>query len=154
MDQIPKQRSQELFKAYSQFEKKFGDRAGIESVIISKRKLQYEEEVKANPMNYDAWVDYIRLIEAEGSLEMIREVYERAISNVPPSPEKRHWRRYIYLWIYYALYEELNAKDMEHTRQVYRACLEIIPHSQFTFAKIWLMYAHFEVRQKDITAAR
>lgn len=154
LDQIPKQQSQELFKAYSQFEKKFGDRADIEDVIISKRKFQYEEEVRANPMNYDAWVDYIRLMEAESSLEMIREVYERAISNVPPSPEKRHWRRYIYLWIYYALYEELNAKDMERTRQVYRACLEIIPHSQFTFAKIWLMYAHFEVRQKDITTAR
>ena len=154
LDRIPKQQAQDLFKAYTQFEKKFGDRAGIEDVIISKRKFQYEEEVKVNPMNYDAWVDYIRLMEAEGSLEMTREVYERAISNIPPSQEKRHWRRYIYLWIYYALYEELTAKDMERARQVYRACLEIIPHRQFTFAKVWLMYARFEVRQKDITAAR
>lgn len=24
----------------------------------------------------------------------------------------------------------------------------------FSFAKIWLMYAHFEVRQKDLEAAR
>lgn len=154
LDRIAKQQAQELFKVYTQFEKKFGDRAGIEDVIISKRKFQYEEEVKVNPMNYDVWVDYIRLMEAEGSLEMTREVYERAISNVPPSEEKRHWRRYIYLWIYYALYEELVTKDMDRTRQVYQACLEIIPHSQFTFAKVWLMYAHFEVRQKDVTAAR
>ncbi len=68
--------------------------------------------------------------------------------------EKRFWRRYIYLWIYYALYEELVAKDPDRTRQVYRACLEILPHKKFTFAKIWLMYAHFEVRQKDLVAAR
>ena len=154
LDRIQKQESQELFKAYTQFEKKFGDRAGIEDVIISKRKFQYEEEVKVNPMNYDAWFDYIRLMEAECSPEMTREVYERAISNVPPSQEKRHWRRYIYLWIYYAVYEELIVKDVQRTRQVYRACLEIIPHTQFTFAKIWLMYAHFEVRQKEVTSAR
>ena len=154
LEHIPKQEAQELFKSYTQFEKKYGDRAGIEDVIISKRKFQYEQEVKANPMNYDAWFDYIRLMEAEGSQDMTREVYERAIANIPPSQEKRFWRRYIYLWIYYALYEELVAKDTDRTRQVYLACLEIIPHDKFTFAKVWLMYAHFEVRQKDTKAAR
>lgn len=151
---IPKKEAEDLFKAYTHFEKRFGDRAGIEDVIISKRKFQYEEEVKANSMNYDAWFDYIRLMETEGMQEDVREVYERAIANIPPSQEKRFWRRYIYLWIYYALYEELVTKDMDRTRQVYRACLDIIPHQNFTFAKVWVMYAHFEVRQKDITAAR
>jgi len=67
---------------------------------------------------------------------------------------KRHWRRYIYLWINYALYEELETEDMERTRQVYEACLQLIPHKKFTFAKVWLMYAHFEVRQKNLTQAR
>lgn len=154
LDLIPKKEAEDLFKAYTHFEKRFGDRAGIEDVIISKRKFQYEEEVKANSMNYDAWFDYIRLVEAESMQEEVREVYERAIANVPPSQEKRFWRRYIYLWIYYALYEELVAKDMDRTRQVYRACLDIIPHREFTFAKVWIMYAHFEVRQKDLTATR
>ena len=151
---IPKREAEDLFKAYSHFEKRFGDRAGIEDVIISKRKFQYEEEVKANSMNYDAWFDYIRLVEAESVQEEVREVYERAIANVPPSQEKRFWRRYIYLWIYYALYEELVARDVERTRQVFRACLDIIPHREFTFSKVWIMYAHFEVRQKDLSAAR
>lgn len=154
LDLIPKKDAEDLFKAYTQFEKRFGDRAGIEDVIISKRKFQYEEEVKANSMNYDAWFDYIRLVEAESMQEDVREVYERAIANIPPSQEKRFWRRYIYLWIYYALYEELVAKDVDRTRQVYRACLDIIPHRQFTFAKVWIMYAHFEIRQKDVAAAR
>ena len=66
-------------------------------------------------------------------------MYERAIAQVPPIAEKRFWQRYIYLWINFALYEELEAKDLERTRQVYAKCLEIIPHKQFTFAKIWLM---------------
>ena len=87
-------------------------------------------------------------------MEQVREVYERAIANVPPAQEKWFWRRYIYLWIYYALYEELVAKDVDRTRQVYRTCLELIPHKKFTFAKIWVMFAHFEMRQKDLAAAR
>lgn len=169
----------------------------------------YLQEVKANPLNYDAWFDYIRLLEADANTEQVRDTYERAIANIPPSKvkftnflylnsvtldllpifnvfgdikkiikvlhtsnlpleipktqfylfifllqEKRHWRRYIYLWINYALYEELEAEDVERTRDVYKACLDIIPHKNFTFAKVWLLFAHFEVRQKNLQGTR
>ncbi|KAK6488402.1 crooked neck-like protein 1 [Huso huso] len=154
LDRIPKQQAQELFKTYTVFEKRFGDRRGIEDVIVSKRRFQYEEEVKANPHNYDAWFDYLRLVESDADPDPVRDVYERAIANVPPIQEKRHWRRYIYLWINYALYEELEARDPEKTRQVYQACLELIPHKKFTFAKMWLLYGQFEIRQKNLPFAR
>ncbi|XP_069579784.1 crooked neck-like protein 1 isoform X2 [Brachyistius frenatus] len=154
LDRIPKHQAQELFKNYTMFEKKFGDRRGIEDVIVSKRRFQYEEEVKANPHNYDAWFDYLRLVESDADPDTVREVYERAIANMPPIQEKRHWRRYIYLWINYGLYEELEVKDPERTRQVYQACLDLIPHKKFTFAKIWLLYAQFEIRQKNLQGAR
>ncbi|NXD81077.1 CRNL1 protein, partial [Halcyon senegalensis] len=164
LDRIPKQDAQNLFKNYTIFEKKFGDRRGIEDIIVSKRRFQYEEEVKANPHDYDAWFDYLRLVESDTDAETVREVYERAIANVPPVQEKRHWKRYIYLWVNYALYEELEAKamfnfclffqDAERTRQVYQACIELIPHKKFTFAKIWLLYAQFEIRQKNLPLAR
>ena len=49
LDRIPKHQAQELFKYYTMFEKKFGDRRGIEDVIVSKRRFQYEEEVKVTP---------------------------------------------------------------------------------------------------------
>ncbi|KAK3198833.1 hypothetical protein Dsin_022248 [Dipteronia sinensis] len=47
-----------------------------------------------------------RLEESLGNNDRIREVYERAIANVPPAEaeEKRYWQRYIYLWVNYALY--------------------------------------------------
>nr|XP_046228543.1 crooked neck-like protein 1 [Scatophagus argus] len=154
LDRIPKHKAQELFKYYTMFEKKFGDRRGIEDVIVSKRRFQYEEEVKANPHNYDAWFDYLRLVENDADPDTVRDVYERAIANIPPIQEKRHWRRYIYLWINYALYEELEVKDSDRTRQVYQACLDLIPHKKFTFAKIWLLCAQFEIRQKNLQAAR
>jgi len=69
----------------------------------------------------------------------VREVYERAVANVPPANEKRYWQRYIYLWIKYALFEELEAQDKQRTREVYRACLKLIPHRTFTFAKVPLL---------------
>eukprot|EP01137_Pigoraptor_chileana_P006878 Opistho-2@51725 len=154
LDLLPKDKAQELFKAYTQFEKKHGDRAGIEDVVVGKRRLQYEEEVAANPKNYDAWFDYIRLEESTGDFAKTRDIYERSISNVPPAEEKRLWRRYIYLWIFYALFEELQAKDPERTRQVFKACIQLIPHKIFTFGKIWLLYAQFEIREKNLKAAR
>ncbi|XP_074126582.1 crooked neck-like protein 1 [Sminthopsis crassicaudata] len=155
LHRIPKQAAQELLRTYTVFEKKFGTRQGIEDAIVSRRRLQYEEEVKTNPHNYDAWFDYLQLLERHGEeAERVREVYERAIANVPPSQEKRHWRRYMYLWINYALHEELEAKDPDRTRQVYQACLKLIPHQKFTFGKMWLLYAQFEIRQKNLPLAR
>jgi crooked neck len=104
-------------------------------------------------------------------------VYERAISNIPPILEKRYWRRYVYLWISYAVFEELSASKVTVTdhpqdegdgesgvgagrevdrraRDVYRECLRVIPHKKFTFAKIWLNAAYLEVRARDLGAAR
>jgi crooked neck len=43
---------------------------------------------------------------------------------------------------------------MEKTREVYSTCLKIIPHKKFTFAKMWLMFAKFEIRQKNLQNAR
>ncbi len=150
------------------FEKKHGDKVGIEDVIIGKRRFQYEEvccddaptdtlqqELKSNPSNYDVWFDYARLEETySGDTDRVREVYERAIAQLPPATEKRYWRRYIYLWINYALFDELEANDVEHTRMVYKECIKNIPHKSFSFSKIWIMYANFEVRQKNLDGAR
>ena len=43
LDILPKDQCQEIYKAYTMHEKKFGSRAAIEDVIVSKRRFQYEE---------------------------------------------------------------------------------------------------------------
>jgi len=58
------------------------------------------------------------------------------------------------LWINYALFEELDAKDINKAREVYKACLTNIPHKLFSFSKIWMMFANFEIRQKNLMEAR
>jgi len=154
IDKIEKSEAQTLLENYSRFEKRFGNRHGIENVIVSKRKVKYENELKDDKYNYDTWFDYLRLSEEEGNAEVTRELYEKAISCKPLTNEKRHWRRYIYLWIYYALYEELVMKDVDRARDVYKMCLSIIPHKIFTFSKIWIMAAKLELRQKNVDKAR
>ena len=108
--------------------------------------VQYEELVAQQPNNYDNWFDYLKLEEAVSTADRVRSLYERAVENLPPSNQKLHWQRYIYLWINYAIYEELIAQDVLRAREVYRACLKVIPHSEFTFAKIWILAAQLEVR--------
>ena len=154
LDRLPRSKANVLHKAYTTFEKQFGDREGVEDVILSRRRVQYEEKIKENPKNIDLWFDYCRLEESSGDVDRVREVYEKAIAQIPPTQEKRHWRRYIYLWIFYALWEELENKDVERARAIYTECLKLIPHKKFTFAKIWLMKAQFEVRHHQLTAAR
>ena len=154
LDKIPKQEAAMLYQEFISFEKQHGSREGIEGVIMDKRRFQYRALVKESPEDYDVWFDYVRLEESEGNADRIRDVYEQAIANVPPIAEKRYWRRYIYLWINYALYEELVAKDMDRARKVFKACIGVVPHKKFTFAKIWTMWAHFEVRLKRTTEAR
>ena len=95
---------------------------------MGKRRIQYEEELSHDGRNYDAWFDYARLeegayldvkeegatsVELDAAVGRVREVYERAVAQVPPGGEKRHWRRYIFLWLDYALFEEIETKVSE-----------------------------------------
>ncbi|ROW16246.1 hypothetical protein VPNG_01833 [Cytospora leucostoma] len=154
LDNLPRSKSMKLHAEYTVFEKQFGDREGVEDVVLSKRRRHYEELVRENPKNYDTWIDYANLEQTSGNVDRIREVYEKAVAQVPPAQEKRLWRRYIYLWIFYAIYEEMEAQDIERARQVYDECLNLIPHKKFTFAKVWLLKAQFEIRQGNLTTAR
>lgn len=120
LDRLPRSRSVGLYASYTHFEKQFGDRASVEATVLGKRRIQYEEELaNSGTTNYDTWFDYARLEEdalrsgdedRERGIARVREVYERAVAHVPPGEEKRYWRRYIFLWLYYAAFEELEAK--------------------------------------------
>eukprot|EP00937_MAST-01D_sp_MAST-1D-sp2_P004952 g4952.t1 len=168
LELLPKDQSEELAAEHVRFEKQHGNQRGIEAVILEKRRVQYAAQLEANRHDYDTWFDLVRLEESAAAAaaaeesgdvggaarERVRETYEQAVSNVPPVAEKRYWRRYIYLWVNYALYEELEAGDAARTRAVWRACLGTVPHKTFTFAKIWLLFAQFEVRQLQLGAAR
>ena len=122
---IPRSKSAALYAAYTKFEKQHGTKSTLENTVLGRRRIQYEDELQHDGRNYDVWFDYTRLEEGahwdlkdEGSTDeeleaqigRVREVYERAVAQVPPGGEKRHWRRYIFLWLNYALFEEIETK--------------------------------------------
>ncbi len=151
------------------FEKRYGDKDSIEDAVTMKRRAAYEAVLKERPHDYDSWFDYLRLEEdyvgvhgkIAQNIDRVREVYERAVSNVPLVNEKRYWCRYIYLWIHYAVFEELtvgtgtgNGSGADRARAVYKAVLDLVPHHLFTFTKLWEQAAMLEVRVRDLGAAR
>lgn len=148
-----RKKREELYQSYVNFEKKHGTREGIEDVVITKRRAYYQQRLADDPYDYDGWFELLKLEEENGEKATVRDTYERAVASVPLSEEKDHWRRYIYLWIYYAVYEELNG-DLNHASKVYDTCLSLIPHNRFSFAKIWIQAAKLHVRRRDLDSAR
>lgn len=48
----------------------------------------------------------------------------------------------------------LGTQDLTRARDIYKACLKLIPHKRFSFAKVWTQYAEFEIRQLELDTAR
>lgn len=154
LEHVPREQYQSLFDHYLTFEKQYGNRRGIEDALINKKRSEYENKMHCNPISYDVCLDYIRLEESVGEADKIREVYERAIAVIPPANSRHFWQRYIYLWINYALFEEIEMNNIDRAREVYRTILRLIPHKNFTFAKIWILAAQLEIRKKNLQGAR
>jgi len=88
------------------------------------------------------WFDYCTLEEqAKVDVGRSREIFNRAVLNVPPVSEKRFWKRYVYLWLNYAIFEENTAAEPAKAAEVYQRALNLVPHADFTFAKLWIQYA-------------
>jgi len=154
LENLPKDKAYKLYEAYVNFEKQHGDKDEIDDLILDKRRVYYKEILKENPNNYDAWFDLTNLEITTGNYGRVRETFESAVQNVPPKNEKRFWRRYVYLWISYALFEELDANDLPRAKDVYERVIKLIPHQVFTFSKIWVNYAQFYIRSKNLEQAR
>lgn len=174
LDNLPTALSADIYRSYHEYEKKFGDQLSIQESIVIKRRHHYETRLAEDAHDYDEWFGYLRMMEEEaggqnggqadddGGLQVgqpgwqaaVREIYERAIACKPLIEKKSYWRRYVHLWIRYALFEELSCDSRERAVAVYAKCLEHIPHRRFTFAKIWILKAELHVRQRDLPAAR
>ncbi|SBT01579.1 splicing factor, putative [Plasmodium malariae] len=161
LKRLPKDKSELLYKNFLQFQKKYANKEELDQTLILKERIYYEEELKKSPADYDIWFNYIKLEESninlinkDKSIVRIRELYERAICVVPLVSNKKFWKRYIYIWINYSIFEELYAENIERARQVYKNIFKILSKQNFTFKKIYILYANFELRQLEIQNVR
>jgi crooked neck len=116
---------------------------------------KYKKRLDTNPHDYDGWFEWAKLGADNGDTAAVRDVFEQAVSKVPPSEQKDRWRRYVYLLdLLHAIYEELTMNDLARAHRYTTPVLIVIPHKKFSFAKIWMHAAKLYVRRKDLGAAK
>lgn len=154
LQHLPPANAQKLRAGYVLLEKQYGTFDTLNWAILLHRKSLYEMRLATTPTNMDVWWDLISLVRESGSDAEVCETFERAIAVVPQDEVKTDlWRRYIYVWIRYAIHEE-EMNRIDRAREVYELALKVIPHHLFSSAKLWNLCAQFEIRHGDETSAR
>ena len=148
------EKSRKLYDAFVAFTKQTGSRSEIEHLLLEKRRAHYERLLAEEPNDTDVCFNYIRMEEEAGDVERVREVFERSIARVPSKKDKKHWKRYIYVWLFYAQFEESVAKDFDRTRQVYSTAVRICDMMGVHLFKLFKNFAEFEIRQLNIDGLR
>lgn len=150
-----------LNKSYLDLKKRYGDSQMIDEGVLMKRKLYYEKLLSERKQDYDTWWIYLDFIEENFPSQMLTSLEKATdLKNKPPlNPTQNKvdipWQRYLYLWIRYLIYTELNSNDIDRCRELYSKIIEeIIIPSKLNYNKIWLMFAQFEIRQENIDLAR
>jgi len=155
LEKLSPQDSKKLYSGYISHTKQAGSRDQIDQVLLAKRVAYYENQLLMEPQNLDYYFDYIRMEEEAGDVEKVREIYERSIARVPPVSDKKYWRRYIYLWLFYAQFEEIVGEDFSRVRNVYETAIKLMESQNIFSTKIFKSYAQFELRhQHDLKKFR
>lgn len=137
-----------LLRGIADFERQYGNQATIEKSVHLKRIADYETELRSNPHNFDSWWALIDILQEENRADEIQSAFERCMRSAPTSDNTKsvYWRRYVLLGIRFALWVELDRKDIESARNIWNQLLLATPHKQFTFSKVWIALAEFELR--------
>lgn len=147
LDLLSKQQKAMIFEDFSAFEKKYGVVGSGDATARLKRLYQYEKDVAQDPRDYDAWWDYVKLMENDGQESEIVDLLKSAVLTSPKHTIKlASWRRYIFLWIKLAWNQELKLVDIEGARATWKQALQLMAKQKFSFAKLWILYSDFELR--------
>jgi crooked neck len=148
------ERSKKLYDALIVFTKQTGSKSDIEELLIEKRRAHYERQLVEDSENLDVCFNYIRMEEEAGDVERVREVFERSIAKVPTKKDKKHWKRYIFIWLFYAQFEEAVAEDISRAREVYTTAVKVCELADVVFFKHFKNFAEFELRQLNVEGFR
>ena len=139
---------------YMKFQAKHGKEKDTHKIILDDRKSEYVEELKKQPMAYDSWLNLVLLEQEAGDFAVARQVFLDAEVNVPKSSEKSDWKRFVFIFLAHAIFEETKMSDSGKAVETLEQCLKLIPHKQFSFSKIWVHLAKLHIRNQDVQSAR
>lgn len=149
-------KSNTLNNALLQFEREHGTAETLENTIILNRKKHYEDILNEKVYDYDTWLLYLQLLE-NNYPKLVMEAFSNVLNAaIPTSRTKdKYWKQYILIWIKYLTFLELTINDIPLCGQKFEELIHnIIPNDDFTFSKIWILYAEFEIRQDNLEKAR
>jgi crooked neck len=148
------EKTKTLYDAFVVFTKQTGSKSEIENLLLEKRRAHYERLFVEEQENLDACFNYIRMEEEADDVERIREIFERSIAKIPTKRDTNIWKRYIYIWLFYAQFEELVAKDSDRAKNVYLTGIRVCELAGMHFFKLFKNLAEFELRRLDIDGFR
>jgi crooked neck len=154
LEKLDSKSCKKLYNFFVSHTKQTGTRSEIDQILLDKRRAHYERLVAEQPQNLDHCFLYILTEEEAGEIDRARELYERFIAYIPQTGDKKFWKRYIYLWLFYAQFEEVKSKDIARCRQIYETVVELMNISQIFFAKIFREFGKFEIRQSNLSGFR
>lgn len=137
----------DIYKAYKTFKKVYFDQNDVESDLFIQSKLNYEHLLKEYEYDSDLWLKYINICQFNNDLNTVKTLFKKSITYIPNDNSKTiKWKRYIFLWIKYALWEEFTNKDIMAAKKVWDDCLTLLKKKKITFGKIWIHIAQFHLR--------
>ena len=152
---LPKEKARRVFQTFASFEKQHGDRQGIEDVVLGKRRVTYEEDVRSNPENYDAWFDYAHDGRERGGFgKDARGVRARRRRRPTLDGEAVLAAVHLPLDQLRAVRGARGEGQRARARGVHRECLKLVLHASFSFSKIWILAAKFEIRRRKRSRRR
>lgn len=154
LNSFGKSNAEGLYNSFIQFEKRYGNSSSLNNAIFDKRVEEYEKLLINDHTNYDIWLEYLRLVKEKGEMSYIRHIYERAIASVPQSKNKLFWKKYIYIWLFYAIFEEVVANDLLRAVNIMKAAIDLTMKHKLSFSKLWIHLANIYLRQEDVTLCR
>jgi len=111
--------------------------------------LQSQAEQRRND-----WSEYLHAVEKGTNTQSIRQAYENAISARLQCLKAHCWQEYFYIWIQYALFEELSANNKQRACKIYYRLLHLLPQKDMSLFKAWLLAIQYELRRLKLPHAR
>lgn len=141
----------ELLISINEYENIAGDKTSIEASVLEKRKAKYLADVTNDPTNYDSWWSYISILVQENKTEEVRDLFQKIATLHQPHDEYKSdkWRKYIMIWMRYALWEEFDNRDIDEARRIWNDSVKLLASASkntFTSGKLWIAFAKFELR--------
>ena len=153
LDHTKRGRVAALFDKYALFEKQHGNREELETVILAKRRLQYEQQLSLQPTPLRRLLR-LPALRAVDAAALILQQYERCSSVV--WLQCRRWlvsERGSGIFIFGSISlcgRSCRCTTWREYRQIYEKVLVLLQPLPFAFSKLYILYAEFALRQRDL----